>query len=130
MLLYSNFYGIYIFVVLQGTTYPALNALLSKWVPAHERAKIGTFVYAGGQIGTVVGNSLSGVLIGATGSWESVFYVFGAIGLVWFVLWTLLCYSDPESHPFVSDSEKQYLHKEIGGYVLILEQISHIYLNK
>lgn len=108
----------------EGTTYPALNALLSKWVPAHERAKIGTFVYAGGQIGTVVGNSLSGVLIGATGSWESVFYVFGAIGLVWFVLWILLCYSDPESHPFVSDKEKQYLHKEIGANAIDRKDIT------
>lgn len=35
----------------QGTTYPALNALLAKWVPLNERAKIGTLVYAGGQIG-------------------------------------------------------------------------------
>lgn len=35
----------------EGTTYPALNALLAKWVPLNERSKIGTLVYAGGQIG-------------------------------------------------------------------------------
>ncbi|KAI4456697.1 solute carrier family 17 [Holotrichia oblita] len=34
----------------EGTTYPALNAMLGKWVPIGERAKIGTLVYAGGQI--------------------------------------------------------------------------------
>nr|CAH7726653.1 unnamed protein product [Callosobruchus chinensis] len=35
----------------EGTTYPALNALLAKWVPLGERAKLGTLVYAGSQIG-------------------------------------------------------------------------------
>ncbi|KAK9881228.1 hypothetical protein WA026_015341 [Henosepilachna vigintioctopunctata] len=35
----------------EGTTYPALNALLAQWVPLQERAKIGSLVYAGSQIG-------------------------------------------------------------------------------
>lgn len=26
----------------------------------------------------------------------------------------LICYSDPESHPFISDKEKDYLKKELG----------------
>lgn len=99
----------------EGTTYPALNALLAQWVPSNERAKIGTLVYAGGQVGTVIGNAVSGVLIKSTGSWESVFYLFGALGLLWFIIWTLLCYSDPESHPFISEKEKNYLAKEIGN---------------
>ncbi|XP_022911273.1 putative inorganic phosphate cotransporter [Onthophagus taurus] len=98
----------------EGTTYPALNAMLGKWVPVHERAKIGTLVYAGGQIGTVVGNALSGYLIEATGDWSSVFYVFGALGLLWFVIWTLICYSSPDTHPFISDEEKSYLRKELA----------------
>lgn len=38
-------------MMLQGTTYPALNVLLAKWVPLQERAKIGSLVYAGGQMG-------------------------------------------------------------------------------
>lgn len=32
-------------------TFPALNALLGKWVPVHERGKIGTLAFAGTQIG-------------------------------------------------------------------------------
>lgn len=39
------------FFLLKGTTYPALNVLLAKWVPLQERAKIGSLVYAGGQMG-------------------------------------------------------------------------------
>ncbi|GJQ72217.1 hypothetical protein Trydic_g3308 [Trypoxylus dichotomus] len=98
----------------EGTTYPALNAMLGKWVPLGERGKIGTLVYAGGQIGTVVGNSLSGYLIHVTKDWATVFYVFGALGVLWVILWTLLCYSDPESHPYISDEERDYLRKELN----------------
>lgn len=36
------------------------------------------------------------------------------MGIVWFLLFTLLCYSDPESHPYISDKEKDFLQKELG----------------
>ncbi|KAK9881225.1 hypothetical protein WA026_015338 [Henosepilachna vigintioctopunctata] len=98
----------------EGTTYPALNAILSKWVPIGERSKLGTLVYAGSQIGTVMANSISGALIHATRSWASVFYFFGGLGCLWTFLWTILCYSEPDSHPFISDEEKYYLQKKMS----------------
>ncbi|XP_044272566.1 sialin-like isoform X2 [Tribolium madens] len=98
----------------EGTTFPALNVLLAKWVPAHERSKIGTLVFAGSQIGTVAGNAISGALISATQDWASVFYVFGAFAILWVFLWMVLCYPDPENHPFISDEEKEYLRKHIA----------------
>lgn len=98
----------------EGTTFPALNVLLANWVPIHERSKIGTLVFAGSQIGTVVGNALSGALISMTKDWASVFYVFGAIAILWVFLWMVLCYPDPQTHPFISDAEKEYLKKHIG----------------
>jgi ACS family sodium-dependent inorganic phosphate cotransporter len=98
----------------EGTTYPALNALLAQWVPLDERAKMGTLVYAGGQIGTIISNVISGSLIKATQDWASVFYLFGGLGLLWVVIWMLICYSDPQSHPFISEKEKTYLEKELS----------------
>lgn len=32
-----------------------------------------------------------------------------------FSLQTLLCYNDPESHPFIKEEEKEYLRKEMGS---------------
>lgn len=61
----------------------------------------------------MVGNLVSGVLIEQTQHWSSVFYVFGGLGVLWFVVWTLLCYNDPESHPFISDEEMDFLKKEM-----------------
>ncbi|KRT78184.1 membrane transporter [Oryctes borbonicus] len=101
----------------EGTTFPAINALLGKWVPHHERGKIGTLAFAGSQVGTILANAVSGVVIHATESWASVFYLFGSLGVLWFILFTLLCYSDPESHPFITEKEKNYLRKELSNSV-------------
>ncbi|XP_047119767.1 putative inorganic phosphate cotransporter isoform X1 [Schistocerca piceifrons] len=99
----------------EGTTFPALNALLAQWVPVSERGTLGSLVFAGSLIGNIVANAVSGVVIEATQSWDSVFYLFGGIGVLWFILWQLLCYSDPNSHPFISDEEKKYLNETIGN---------------
>lgn len=68
-------------------------------------------------LGTVLSNLVSGALIQATNDWSSVFYVFGGIGVLWFVVFSLICYSTPEEHPFISDEEKSYLKKELGKYL-------------
>ncbi|XP_035775354.1 putative inorganic phosphate cotransporter isoform X1 [Anopheles albimanus] len=98
----------------EGTTFPALSALMATWIPAKERSKLGSLVFGGGQVGTILGNLLSGVLLHNIEGWSSVFYFFGGLGILWFVIFTLLCYSDPESHPFISEKEKDYLKRELG----------------
>ncbi|XP_056641371.1 sialin-like [Diorhabda sublineata] len=99
----------------QGTSNPALNALLAKWVPASERSTIGTMVYSGSQIGTVLCSAISGALITTTQTWSSVFYFFGGSGILWYIFWQILCYSSPEQHPFISKKEKEFLKLEIEG---------------
>lgn len=34
----------------EGTTFPAMSALLASWVPLTERSKLGSFVFGGGQV--------------------------------------------------------------------------------
>lgn len=97
----------------EGTTFPALSVLLAAWVPANERGKLGALVLGGGQVGTIMGNLLSGVFLESY-HWSFVFYFFGGLGVVWFVIFIFLCFSDPSSHPFIKPSEREYLIKEIG----------------
>ncbi|KAM8716638.1 hypothetical protein ACLKA7_003506 [Drosophila subpalustris] len=97
----------------EGTTFPALSVLLAAWVPANERGKLGALVLGGGQVGTIMGNLLSGVFLESY-DWSFVFYFFGGLGVVWFVIFVFLCFSDPSSHPFIKPTEREYLVKEIG----------------
>lgn len=34
----------------EGTTFPALSALLAAWIPLKERSKLGSLVFGGGQV--------------------------------------------------------------------------------
>lgn len=99
----------------EGTTFPALNALLAQWVPPMERGKLGSLVFAGNQIGTVVSSALTGILLKYwEGDWPDVFYLFGILGVIWYIVWCFLCYSDPASHPFITQEEREYLQETIG----------------
>lgn len=101
----------------EGTTYPALNALLSQWAPPSERSKIGSLVFSGNTIGAMIGSALSGILMHYSPlGWHSVFYVFGAFGVLWFIVWTLLCFSSPADHPFISEEEKKLLHDAMSEH--------------
>jgi MFS transporter, ACS family, solute carrier family 17 (sodium-dependent inorganic phosphate cotransporter), member 5 len=74
---------------------------------------MGAVVYAGAQFGTIISMPLSGLL--AEHSWPSIFYVFGALGVVWSLafLWTV--HEDPQSTPTISDVEKNYINKALWG---------------
>ncbi|KAL6261910.1 hypothetical protein P5V15_006993 [Pogonomyrmex californicus] len=99
----------------EGTTFPALNAMLAQWTPPEERSIIGSLVFAGAQLGTVFANAVSGVIIHNYG-WPAVFYVFGGIGVLWFLVWVLLCYNNPYEHPFISEREVKYLHERMNEH--------------
>lgn len=94
----------------EGTSLPALHVLIAQWAPPHERGKLGTVAMTGVQVGTILGNALTGIMIqNSPIGWPIVFYVYGGVSIVWFVAWCLLCYSSPDVHPFLSEEEKNYL---------------------
>ncbi|XP_064172036.1 sialin-like isoform X2 [Anguilla rostrata] len=92
----------------EGVTFPAMHAMWASWAPPMERSRLLTMSYTGAQLGTVVALPLSGVICFYL-DWTYVFYIFGVVGLVWFVLWTFLVSSTPEKHKRISEAEKQYI---------------------
>lgn len=92
----------------EGVTFPSFHAMLAEWAPPSERSKMATHVFTGAQFGTVVTLPLSGILI-ELGGWPIVFYVFGALGVVWFAVWMPLVADTPSSHPTISAAERHYI---------------------
>ncbi|XP_055701272.1 vesicular glutamate transporter 1-like [Phlebotomus papatasi] len=99
--------------VFEGVTFPCIHAVWARWAPVYERSRMATIAYAGNYAGTVIAMPLSGVLAVRFG-WESVFYVFGAIGCIWLVAWFLIVRAGPECDPFISVQERQYIENSIG----------------
>ncbi|XP_073956767.1 putative inorganic phosphate cotransporter [Choristoneura fumiferana] len=100
----------------EGVTYPAMHAMLARWIPPMERSKFAAYVYAGSNFGTVISLPISGWLctLDFAGGWPLCFYLFGGLGVVWFVAWMFLVYDAPQSHPRICPKEIEYITHCIG----------------
>lgn len=97
----------------EGVAMPAMNNMLSKWIPVSERSRSLAFVYSGMYLGSVTGLAVSPILIQKFG-WPSVFYSFGSLGSIWFTLWLKKAYSSPKEDPELRAEEKRHI---LGGSI-------------
>lgn len=75
----------------EGVAFPSVFHFLSHWVPANERSRAIAIFLSGVHIGTTVALLLSPMII-RWKSWQFIFYSFGAVGMLWIVLWNLVAY--------------------------------------
>ncbi|TXG74367.1 hypothetical protein EZV62_002946 [Acer yangbiense] len=107
----------------EGVAMPAMNNILSKWVPVAERSRSLALVYSGMYLGSVTGLAFSPFLIHQYG-WPSVFYSFGSLGTVWVSVWLNSevssdifnlklsnAYSSPLDDPQLRSQEKKLIMK-------------------
>lgn len=75
--------------------------------------------FLGTNFGTIISLPLSGWLcsLELDGGWPLCFYVFGGIGLVWFIFWMFLVYDTPTSHPRIDRQEQAFILASIGPQV-------------
>ncbi|KAK4878517.1 hypothetical protein RN001_011023 [Aquatica leii] len=90
-----------------GLTWPAMYALVGHWIPVPERSRFMSS-FQGFAIGIGITYPLCGFLIAHFG-WRSVFYTTGSIGVTWCIIWYLLAFDSPETHPRISLSEQKYI---------------------
>ncbi|CAH4029408.1 unnamed protein product [Pieris brassicae] len=97
----------------EGPTIPALMIMMSRWTPPDKRAFQGALIFGGAQLGNMFGSLMGGTLMAGGRDWAYVFYFFGGFGVVWFIFWSLLCYNEPNQHPFISYKELDYLNRVV-----------------
>lgn len=64
--------------------------------------------YAGTYVGSVIALSTCGVIATDLG-WEWIFYIYGIVGIVWWILWAAFVRGRPETDPWICDEEKKYI---------------------
>lgn len=92
----------------EGVTFPCMHEIWSKWAPPLERSRMASIQYAGTFVGMVIAMSTCGIMAEKLG-WESVFYVYGGIGCIWYVFWVIIVRESPEKDPYISEEEKLYI---------------------
>ena len=88
-------------------------AILRKWVPADERGSLVGGALSGGTFGVIVAMPLSGIIVERLG-WESVFYVFGALSLLWGLLWFLFARESPDQMSWINSDELDYIKSKVA----------------
>ncbi|KYM76069.1 Putative inorganic phosphate cotransporter, partial [Atta colombica] len=97
----------------QACLLPCIQTLLAKWAPPDERARLGTFAYAGGQFGTVIAMPIAGILAESSVGWPSIFYLFGTLSIIWSVVYYYLGADAPSNHRSISQAERMYIEEQL-----------------
>jgi len=99
----------------EGVSYPAMHAMLSRWVPPLERSRLSNLCYSGAYVGTILGFPVSSALASSSflGGWPAVFYLFGIIGILWFILWIPFVSNSPQEDPTISKEEREYIENSL-----------------
>ncbi|XP_027697269.1 sodium-dependent phosphate transport protein 3-like isoform X5 [Vombatus ursinus] len=88
--------------------FPAVYTLWTKWAPPQELTCLMNVADAGTTLGTFFTLMVGGITCQTLG-WPACFYIFGGVHCVWCLLWFFLVFEDPDSHPCISTTEKEYI---------------------
>lgn len=92
----------------EGCLLPALHALAIKWAPLKERTTAAALQTSGQYVGSCVALLCGGL---AATSWPALFYMFGAGGVGWLMLFATLGSSRPDLHRCVTAAELAHIRE-------------------
>lgn len=116
----------------QSFLFPCVHTLLSKWTAVADRSKVGGFTYAGTKknnyrispnlfyfvgvpLGTLISMPVTGLMSQyAYVGWPASFYLFGALGVAWSILWVFFGAESPSVNSKISSAEREYI--EYGSH--------------
>ena len=94
----------FLFGIGAAGAYPNAAGVISEWFPKQEHARAQGFVWGASRLGGALAPILL-VPLARHWGWRSIFWVLGAVGLVWSVLWYLWFRDDPTKQPGITSEE-------------------------
>ncbi len=79
-----------------------------EWFPVKQRALAQGIFNSGASIGNVVAPVII-VYLYAQFGWKSTYIILGLVGLLWVIPWFVLNKSKPESHPWITEKERDLI---------------------
>jgi sugar phosphate permease len=98
----------FLFGVGEGGAFPVATRAMQLWYPREERGFVQGITHSASRAGAAIAPPIV-VLIMSTLGWHSVFYICGAVGLVWAVWWYLAYRDLPEEHSMVNRMEVAHI---------------------
>jgi MFS family permease len=104
-----------LFGIGEAAAWPAASRSLLRWLPVEQRAFGQGFQHSGSRLGAAFTPALVVFLIAHSG-WRSVFYLFGAIGILIAIAWYVYYRDFPREHSGVNQPELALLQSAAGAY--------------
>ncbi len=92
----------------EAGNWPGATKSNAEWFPVHERALAQGIFNSGSALGGVVSAPVIALLYIQFG-WQGTFIAIGALGFVWLIPWWVIAKSSPDSHPWLSAEEREYI---------------------
>jgi MFS family permease len=98
----------------EGTLMPGAVSMIAHWVPRRERATLTTIGSCGVNIGVLISQGATEIIMMKSSDWTLPFYLYGGVTLGLFLVWHLLVYSNPHRDPHINPVERFYLDTEMS----------------
>ncbi len=95
----------------ESANWPAATKAVSEWFPKKERGWAVALFDSGSSIGGAIAPLLVVGLFHFFGGWRPAFLITGTLGFLWLGAWRMLYYP-PESHPRISDAEREMILRD------------------
>eukprot|EP01095_Lingulamoeba_sp_RSL-Kostka_P000539 TRINITY_DN10819_c0_g1_i2.p1 TRINITY_DN10819_c0_g1~~TRINITY_DN10819_c0_g1_i2.p1 ORF type:complete len:436 (+),score=73.84 TRINITY_DN10819_c0_g1_i2:48-1355(+) len=73
----------------EGISFPAIHDIIANYILHEDQSKSVSIITTSSYIGTVLANYLTPIIVTQLG-WEYAFYIFGLVGMIWCLPWSLL----------------------------------------
>ena len=98
----------FLFGVGEAGAFPGATRSMQLWYPREERGLVQGLTHSASRLGAALAPPLVVFIMSAWG-WRSVFYICGALGLVWSIWWYVSYRNLPEEHPLVNQEELKHI---------------------
>jgi MFS family permease len=88
----------------EAGAYPNMAGVVARWFPAHERARAQGFIWGASRAGGALAPLLV-VPIQAALGWRASFWILGATGIGWCIVWWWFFRDHPSQKPGISSTE-------------------------
>jgi len=108
----------------ESANWPAATKAVAEWFPKKERGWAVALFDSGSSIGGAIAPLLVIGLYKYFGGWRPAFIITGTLGFLWLGAWRML-YHPPESHPRISDAEREMILRDRDELIEQDQRTSH-----
>lgn len=94
--------------IAEAGNWPGATKGNAEWFPTKERALAQGIFNSGAAIGGIISIPLI-AFMSVYLEWSMIFILVGLVGLLWLIPWLILVKSPPKAHPWITESERQYI---------------------